>query len=63
MHRGGFIILSLFLSHPLQAVIVAGANGGAGTSNNTTVEQLNSVVPTPFTNFGNSIRYSDASGT
>ena len=63
MHRGGFIILTAILSSPLQAVIVAGANGGAGTSNNTTLEQLNSVVPVPFTNFGNSIRYSDASGT
>lgn len=63
MHRGGPIILSLLLAGPLQAVIVAGANGGAGTSNNTTVEQLNRVVPVPFSNFGNSIRYSDASGT
>ncbi len=63
MARGTFIILSALLSNPLQAVIVAGANGGAGTTNNTTVEQLNSIVPVPFTNFDNSIQYSDASGT
>lgn len=63
MHRVGIVTLSVLLSSPLQAVIVAGANGGAGTTNNTTVEQLNSIVPVPFTNFENSIRYSDSSGT
>jgi hypothetical protein len=63
MDRGLLIILSALLSNPLQAVIVAGANGGAGTTNNTTVAQLNSIVPVAFTNFDNSIQYSDASGT
>lgn len=63
MIRSGILVLSALLSSPLQAVIVAGANGGAGTTNNTTLAQLNSVVATPFTNFGNSIQYSDSSGT
>ena len=53
---------SLVLSYPAAAVVVAGANGGAGTTHNTTVGQLNTALGTTFSNFNNVIKYSDSSG-
>ncbi|MCX6879740.1 MAG: hypothetical protein NTW21_38940 [Verrucomicrobia bacterium] len=55
-------VVSMVLMLPASAVIVAGANGGAGTTTNTTAEQLNAALGTTFANFGNVIKYSDSSG-
>ncbi len=47
---------------PASAVVVAGASGGAGTTNNTTRSQLESELSTSFPLYNNVIQYSDASG-
>lgn len=59
---GAVTLTTLLLTQAAQCVIVAGANGGSGTNNNTNGSQLNSALGTSFPNFGNVIQYSDSSG-
>ena len=55
-----FLLLALS-SLPLRAVIVAGANGGGDTSNNTTSAQLGAALGIDGTFYDNVIRYNNAS--
>ncbi|MEN9974569.1 MAG: hypothetical protein RLZZ282_575 [Verrucomicrobiota bacterium] len=55
-------LISVAISLPASAVIVAGASGGGNTTNNTTRSQLESERGIAFPAYGNVIRYSDASG-
>ena len=55
-------LISVAISLPASAVIVAGASGGGNTTNNTTRSQLESEKGIAFPAYGNVIRYSDASG-
>lgn len=49
-------------SLPASAVIVAGANGGGNTINNTTQAQLESAAGVPFSMYDNVIAYAGSSG-
>ncbi len=57
-----FLVISFAATSILPAFIVAGANGGGNTSNNTTAASLNSVAPQFFPYFDNVIHYSDSTG-
>lgn len=56
------ILACALLPVSASAVIVAGANGGEGTANNTTGAQLESFLGFSFPYYGNVVKYSDSSG-
>lgn len=56
------LILGAAVTIPAQAVIVAGANGGGNTANNTTQGQLEAAAGVPFSMYDNVIEYAGSTG-
>lgn len=56
------LILGVAAAIPAQAVIVAGANGGGNTANNTTQGQLETAAGVPFSMYDNVIEYAGSTG-